>query len=154
MTAQAQKYADLFLEDTKGKCKLLYLTQVGSKLYGTNNKDSDDDFKGIFVSNAGMVLLKKDIYHWTKTTGGDESKNTKDDVDFQLYSLHMFFDLLRKGETSAIELVFSVFREDTIEYIDLDFKRFILANWRLLVSKQIIHKTLGFPKSITNKYLI
>lgn len=151
MSLQAQKYTDLFLEDTKGKCKLLYLTQVGSKLYGTNNKDSDDDYKGIFVSNADMVLLKKDIYHWTKTTGNDESKNSKDDVDFQLYSLHMFFDLLRKGETSAIELVFSVFREDTIEYIDPDFKRFILTNWKLLVSKRL-DSFFGYCLGQTKKY--
>lgn len=151
MTSQSQKYVDEFLTDTNGKCKLLYLTQVGSKLYGTNNKDSDDDYKGIFVSNADLVLLKKDIYHWTKTTGVDASKNTKEDVDFQLCSLHMFFDLLRKGETSAIELVFSVFREDTIVFIDQDFKRFILTNWKLLVSKRL-DSFFGYCLGQTKKY--
>lgn len=151
MTSQSQKYVDEFLTDTNGNCKLLYLTQVGSKLYGTNNKDSDDDYKGIFVSNTDLVLLKKDIYHWTKTTGNDESKNTKDDVDFQLYSLHMFFDLLRKGETSAIELVFSVFREDTIEYIDPAFKRFIMSSWKLLVSKRL-DSFFGYCLGQTKKY--
>lgn len=152
MFPQAQKYTDLFLETNKN-CKLLYLTQVGSKLYGTNNKDSDDDYKGIFVSSTDLILLKKDLHHYTKTTGNDVSKNSSDDVDFQLYSLHMFFDLLRKGETSAIELVFSVFREDTIVYIDPEFRRFIMGSWKLLVSKRL-DSFFGYCLGQTIKYSV
>jgi len=66
--------------------KVVYLTKYGSKLYGTDNKNSDTDYKGIFIPPVNDVLLKKDKEHWTSKASN--IKNTKDDIDIQLFSLH------------------------------------------------------------------
>lgn len=93
---------------------IVYETHFGSKLYGTNTPESDTDIKGIFIPSLQDVLLKKDLDHLNHSTGDKHSKNTKDDVDREYWSLYKFLNLLEKGETGAIDLLFSMFREDTI----------------------------------------
>lgn len=89
-------------------CTVIYLATSGSKLYGTDSPTSDTDYKGIFITNKNDLILKKDLEHWTYETGNDKSKNTKEDVDLQLWSLHKFMHLLIKGDTGALDLLFSM----------------------------------------------
>lgn len=131
--------------------RLLYVFYSGSKLYGTDSETSDVDYKGVYVAKEDILCLKKDLEHFTYSSGSDETKNGSEDIDIQLYSLHMFFDLLRKGETSAIEIVFSVFREDNIIFIDDEFKKFIKENYKLLVSKKL-DSFFGYCLGQTKKY--
>ena len=90
----------------KGKGRLLYLTEFGSHLYGTNTGSSDFDYKGLFLPSKKNLLLQNKCNSLTFTTGGD-GKNTSDDVDIQLWSVHYWLELLRKGDTNAIDLLFS-----------------------------------------------
>ena len=71
--------------------KTLLKCIFGSHLYGTNTKDSDKDFKGIELPCTEDILLGK-IFRTKKLgTGNDNSKNTKDDLDYDIYSLHYAF---------------------------------------------------------------
>ena len=94
--------------------RLIYLTHFGSRLYGTDSHNSDTDLKGIFIPSREDVLLKRDKDSFNFSTGDRNSKNTSDDIDIELWSIYKFFGLLKKGETGALDLLFSMFRYDTI----------------------------------------
>ena len=88
--------------------EVVYLIKSGSQLYGTNSKDSDTDYLGLFVPSITAVLLKKDPEHLVVTTGLANSKNSAEDIDIQLWSIYKFLNLVKKGETSALDLLFSL----------------------------------------------
>ena len=128
--------------------KVLYLTKYGSKLYGTDNKNSDTDYKGIFISSIDDILLKKDKEHWTSKASN--IKNTKDDVDIQLFSLHKFFDLLKKGETGALDLLFSMF-SPSIVYKDELFVDSIKMYYKEFLNRRL-HSFTGYSVGQAKRY--
>lgn len=77
----------------------------GSHMYGTNTKDSDVDYKGIFMPSAKDFWTGDYPKHINKSTGNDRSKNSSDDVDEELFSLPRFFELACSGEMFAIDML-------------------------------------------------
>ena len=89
------------------KDDIVVLMPFGSHLYGTATKDSDEDYKGVFLPTAYEVLLGRIPRHRsfnTKSKGSDE-KNTRDDADIELYSIHYFIKLACGGETAALDML-------------------------------------------------
>ena len=123
--------------------RVVYVTQYGSKLYGTDNPNSDTDYKGIFIPNRDVVLLKKDIEHYNFNSNNDNTKNGKDDIDLQLFSIYKWFTLLKKGETGAMDILFSLFREDSQIYLDPEFATVIKENYQRFYNKNL-HSFLGY----------
>jgi hypothetical protein len=81
--------------------------EFGSTLYGTDTPESDIDFKGIYLPTREQILLNKipkSVSYKTKTDKKDQ-KNSKDDIDCQVFSLHYFLELAAKGETAAIDML-------------------------------------------------
>ncbi len=95
---------------------LLYLTEFGSVLYGTNTPSSDTDLKGIYLPSIKSCLLKQAPEAITHATADKTTRNTANDVDITLYSITCYIDLLFKGEVGAIDILFSLFRDDTQHY--------------------------------------
>ena len=95
--------------------KLLYLTKFGSHLYGTDSPESDVDYKGIFLPNKKDMLLGRKVKSLNYKTGNGNTKNTKEDTDIDLWSIQYFFELLGKGETNAVDLVYSFTNPDCVE---------------------------------------
>ena len=124
-------------------CKVVYVTQYGSKLYGTDNPNSDTDYKGIFIPNKNDVLLKRDIEHFNFNSNDENSKNSKDDIDLQLFSIYKFFNLLKKGETGAMDILFSMFREDTQVYNDKEFTSIMMENYKKFYNRNL-HSFIGY----------
>jgi hypothetical protein len=86
--------------------KTIVKMKFGSHLYGTDTPNSDTDYKGVFMPSADQVLLgriPKSINEQTKR--GSETKNTADDVDTEIYSLHYFIHLACEGETVALDML-------------------------------------------------
>lgn len=86
--------------------KTIVKMHFGSHLYGTNVPDSDMDFKGVFLPSARDILLgriPKSKVQNSKT--GSATKNSKYDVDLEMYSLHYFLELACKGETVALDML-------------------------------------------------
>ena len=81
--------------------------KFGSHLYGTSTPESDNDFKGVFLPTKEEILLNKiEKSDRTGTTKPDSvEKNTKDDVDIELYSLHYFIELALEGQTVALDML-------------------------------------------------
>lgn len=85
--------------------KTIVKTLYGSKLYGTDTEDSDTDIKGIYMPTKRQIYLNNIPEFIHTSTSNKESKNTKNDVDVEFYSLHHFFKLACKGDTSAIDIL-------------------------------------------------
>ena len=126
--------ADKIIAKLPQDYKLIYFSVYGSKLYGTDNELSDTDYKGIFLPSVQDILLKKykDVIKFN--SNNTNTKNQKEDTDIELYSIYKFLELIKKGETGAVDLLFSMFREDTVLYITKetqyikDIYKFLLSN--------------------------
>ena len=129
--------------EKKYNYQVIYVTKYGSKLYGTDNPNSDTDYKGIFIPNHDSVLLKHDLEHFNFNSNNDNTKNDKDDIDLQLFSIYKFFSLLKKGETGAIDILFSLFREDTQVHNNKEITSILKENYQRFYNKNL-HSFLGY----------
>lgn len=80
--------------------------KFGSHLYGTDTPSSDTDFKGVFMPSREQILLgeiPKSLNE--KTNKNSNTKNTAEDVDIEIYSLHYFLKLACDGETVALDML-------------------------------------------------
>jgi len=135
----------------KNEHELLYLTKHGSHLYGTNTPSSDHDFKGIFLPNINNVILgkRKDSLSF-KTNKND--RNTKDDVDLELYSLQFWVNtLVKNGETEGIELLYSHTNRDAVLFINPKMEE-ILFNKTILFNPKNCQAFIGFAISHAKTY--
>lgn len=131
--------------------KVIYLTISGSKLYGTDNPNSDTDYKGIFIPNKLDVLLKRDISHIDKSSNKTNIKNSKDDVDISLHSIHTFLNLLKKSETGAVDLLFSMWSEETIVFQNCDIINHIKSFYKKILNKNM-KSFIGYALGQTKKF--
>ena len=101
--------------------------KFGSELYGTNTVNSDTDIKGIYLPTAREIVLgnyKKTIS--TSRKKEDKERNTKDDVDTEIFSLDRYLELLMSGQTVALDMLFSPEFQST--RIKSDLSGFTLGN--------------------------
>ena len=96
--------------------EVLYLAYSGSHLYQTNIETSDMDITGIFLNDLDSLLMQRRKDDIDLSTNKENTKNTKDDIDIKLISLHQWIKNLRRGEVNAIELMFSMFYIGNIIY--------------------------------------
>jgi len=78
----------------------------GSHLYGTDTPSSDKDYKGVFLPTKREMYLgqtPKSISCNTKSHS--HAKNTSSDTDREFYSIQYFFELAKKGETVALDML-------------------------------------------------
>ncbi|WPK34041.1 thioredoxin [Escherichia phage AV110] len=122
----------------------------GSHLYGTSTPESDVDFKEIYIPHARDILTGNVKEHMSKNTNNTSSKNTKDDVDHELYSLKYFFKLAADGETVALDmlhtpqsLVVKSDLPDVWKYIQDNRSRFYTTNMK---------SYLGYVRKQASKY--
>lgn len=130
--------------------KTIVKTYFGSHLYGTSTPGSDVDFKEIYVPHARDILTGNVKEHMSKNTNNTSSKNTKDDVDHELYSLKYFFKLAADGETVALDmlhtppsLVVKSDLPDVWKYIQDNRSRFYTTNMK---------SYLGYVRKQASKY--
>lgn len=86
--------------------KIIVKMIFGSHLYGTSTIDSDLDYKGIFLPNKEDIILGKvpKSYNFDTKTGSAQ-KNTSNDIDTEIYSLHYFIELALEGQTVAFDML-------------------------------------------------
>lgn len=143
-----------FVEDNilKDNERLLYLTKVGSHLKGTSNNESDLDIKGVFVpSKKSLILRNKVDRYGPYSTGKDDDRNGKYDVDIELLSIHSFFNTLKKGDTNAVDILFSTTNEDTMIYND-GFEVIYDNRYKLLSSKSLRKSFIGYAYGQYKRY--
>lgn len=85
--------------------KTVIKSYFGSHLYGTSTPESDVDYKEIYIPDARQIMTDSVKNHMTMNTNDTSSRNTKDDIDHELFSLKYFLKLVSKGETVALDML-------------------------------------------------
>lgn len=128
--------------------EIIVKTIAGSHLFGTDTPSSDMDYKGVFMPSGSEILLGEYKDSISESTGSDFSKNTKDDVDTEMYSLRKFLKMLRNGDTAAIELLFT---PDSHIVEKSSVWDEIVRHRDQLVSRKI-NSLIGYARQQSNKY--
>lgn len=101
--------------------KLVYLSHFGSVLYGTNSEKSDCDLKGVFVPSVASLVKGTVSHHYRFSSGANDSKNSAEDVDIELWSLQKWLNMLAAGDTGALDLLFSVYAKHVKPLVNENF---------------------------------
>lgn len=110
--------------------------QFGSHVYGTNLPTSDLDLKAVGLPPRRDIILQKSFRTIQQSTGDDKSKNTPEDIDFEMFSLHYFMKLLTEGQTVCLDMLFTPekhWRETGL----IDIWHTLLENKYRLISKKM-----------------
>lgn len=122
--------------------------KFGSVLYGTNTPESDTDIKGVFMPDAKDIVLQRAPKNIQFHTGDSVSKNTKDDIDCDMYSLHYFLQLVAEGQVVALDMLFAP--EEMIEQTSVIWK-IIQKNRDKLICKNT-KAFVGYCRTQAAKY--
>jgi predicted nucleotidyltransferase len=126
--------------------KIIFKCIIGSKLYGTDNPDSDQDFLGVFLpSTEDLLGVQSCPSEWTenkKVSSGD--RNGKGDVDCKYYSLKRFFELAAAGQPGTRELFYVP--SDKVIITTPEWEE-IKRNSNLFLSKNGLSAFIGFAKA-------
>lgn len=132
------------------KEEIIFKTLSGSKLYGTDSINSDTDIKGVFLPEVDDLLLCKAPKHYTFTTNNSNKKNDSSDVDETYYSLQYYLELLAKGDTTALDMLFAYTNEKAILQTSPIWNN-IINNIDAFITKNM-KAYLGYCKSQCIKY--
>lgn len=106
--------------------------KFGSHLYGTDTPNSDLDFKAIYLPEARDIVLGRVKGTDSKSRPKAEcERNTKDDIDMEIFSLCRYLELLMEGQTVALDILFGYEPgpgTDIMDTIWLNRKRLITKN--------------------------
>ena len=137
--------------ENKIKGKILYISYGGSLLHGTNTKQSDLDLKGIFLPTKEELFLQNYPAVVSLTTGSKNTKNTKEDIDLELFSLPKFLELIGKFDSNIIEILFSMGTEKEI-YRDLTLDVLMEERNNLVINQP--RAFVGFALKQMSKYAV
>jgi hypothetical protein len=130
--------------------KMIYLAHSGSRLHGTSTPSSDTDVKGIYVPSLDSTIAQ-DYPGVVSINTNEEGKNSKEDIDIELFSVKEFIYLLGRGELNMIELLFSMKSE--FKLFETEASKIFLENYEgFLVNKTLAFT--GFAMKQASKYSV
>lgn len=90
------------------KRDIIHLFIGGSQLHGAKVQGYDDlDIYGCYIEPPVHILGLRDLEHFVWSTGSDRTKNTANDVDVTMYSLHRWGELIMKGNPAILHYLFA-----------------------------------------------
>ena len=114
---------------------------AGSHAYGLSTPTSDVDIRGVFALLDVGAIIDPHQYNSGKGTKFQGSIEDKEDEGY--YEFRHFLNILRQGNTNAIEILFN----DDWEYCNSFFKRVVDNKTRLLDSVRIYESLKGYMGS-------
>ena len=128
---------------------MMFKTQYGSRLYGTNGPNSDTDWKYLFLPLLKDTLLGKQVMKTKFVSPNVEDKSTQVDEDF--VPVQKFaYDFL-KGVPYAIEVAFGAFGNHAEQhFVVSDFENFVSELRSYFLTKNL-SGFLGFVNSVKGK---
>jgi hypothetical protein len=128
---------------------IIFKTVFGSQLYGTNTPESDSDYKAVGLPSAEQIILGTSPSTTNESSNTTQfRKNTKDDFDFEIFSLSKYLELGHQGQTIFYDMLFAP-QKFWIESTPI---------WEELVANkdQIINKkcgaALGYARAQAERY--
>lgn len=155
MTTESKEFAlykaEQMVNEVDGT--LLYLTIFGSTLYGTAREGkSDFDVKGIYLPSVTSSILQNVQHCLSFSTGNQKTKNTSEDIDIQIWSLQKFLlELLPKGDTNALDLLYSHTNKNCVLMIDPKMNT-IFTKCNNFISAKNIEGCVGYAINQAKKY--
>ncbi|MFW5962390.1 MAG: DNA polymerase beta superfamily protein [bacterium] len=133
---------------------LIFLTISGSQLYGMATEESDLDIKGVYLPSKHSLFLNciREGYDGLSTSMEKNTKNTSNDVDISLWSLHKFFSLLKIGDSNAYELLFAQHNGKCTLYADENYKKIYNNRKKLIGTIPLNNGFLKFAYNQSKKY--
>lgn len=130
--------------------KKILKIRSGSFLYGTNTKDSDTDYLGIYLNTKSEILGLQNSEELTENiiSKADNGKNTKDAVDCKFYELRKFCRLAINGNPTVLEILF-VNPENILEITKEGQE--LLSLKKEFISKRIYDSFMGYAFSQRRK---
>lgn len=123
---------------------LIHLFVGGSQLHGAKVSGYDDlDIYGCYIEPPERILGVLPLQHYVWSSGSATEKNTADDVDVTLYSLHRWGELIRKGNPAILHYLFA---ENALSSIDT-WQMFIGSHREQFISKRAAMQYVGFAAS-------
>jgi predicted nucleotidyltransferase len=145
-----QRFIDDFNNEFPDR-EIIFLVKAGSDFFDLSNKQSDSDYKGIYMPSPKEFYMgegKRRGYERKTQPNKKGVKNTSKDVDFTLFSITKFFKLLCSGDFNMMELLFAP--KDKIIINSQYFSYLMSIRDNLLISD--ISSFLGFVKKEYRRY--
>lgn len=131
---------------------IAYKIRTGSKMYGTDTKESDDDFAGIFIPDKDYVLGIKKIEQVELTQKLSKTKrNSKGDVDYTIYAITKFIPLAIANNPNIIEFLYA---PRNCQLFTSEYSDELIENRNWFLSKKAYHTFKGYAYSQRQKLLI
>jgi predicted nucleotidyltransferase len=131
---------------------LILKFRTGSNMYGTTTPESDEDFMGVCIPDKKFILgtyIFKQVDEGTKKSNVKRA-NTKEDVDYTIYSLPKFIHLISDANPNVLETLFA--HENCI-LVRTDLGKKLLDNRDLFLSLKIAHAFSGYSYSQRKKMI-
>lgn len=131
----------------------LFELKFGSHLYGTATPKSDLDFKAVYLPNSRQIILND--YHKTVNMSRKKAhgeRNSKDDIDIEIFSLDQFLKLFAEGQTMALDMIFAPDKMFTAKNpANWQYFQDIRDNKEKLISKNV-NAFIGYARKQAAKY--
>ncbi|MCK5608702.1 nucleotidyltransferase domain-containing protein [Candidatus Pacearchaeota archaeon] len=120
----------------------------GSRLYGTSTPESDTDYKAIYLPSIEDCILQKVKKSINEDTNKTSERNTKEDTDFETWSLQYFLKMGFAGETAILDMIHA---PDSSIIISSPEWEFIRKNRARFYSKNA-RSYIGYVRKQASKY--
>lgn len=120
--------------------KIILKTLVGSRAHGLHNKDSDYDYRGVFIQPTSEILMLGHKNHAISWIEGKEDETS--------YELSHFLQLATKSNPSVLEVLVSPAQETTLEGEEL--RNLFPYIWN---SKDVYNAFTGYSHNQRKKFI-
>lgn len=130
---------------------IIFETQFGSHVYGTNTPNSDIDYKGIYQASYSDIILnkaKESIVYNPNKIKGEGVRNKAGDVDREYKELRRFIKDAINGQTYALDMLY-VPEKFWVRKSDLWYE---LVNNRSRFLSKNMAAFIGYIRQQTGKY--
>lgn len=123
---------------------IIHIFIGGSQLHGAKVEGYDDlDIYGCYIEPPERILGVMPLEHLVWSSGSDREKNTANDVDVTMYSLHRWGELMLKGNPAIVRFLYAESEATALS----TWKTHILPHRESLLSKRAATQYLGFADS-------
>jgi len=123
---------------------LIILHVSGSRLYGTNSKDSDWDYRGITIAPKEF---------WVGLNGFDQWEYKTDEIDITIWDIRKWMRLAIKGNPNIIETLFVNQKNNEVYEPNNIFDVYIRKNWPVFLNQSLRNSFGGYAHSQYQKLL-
>lgn len=133
-----------------GDSRLIFLTEFGSVLYGTDSEISDADYVGVFIPSLSDMFTDKVEHTIRFSTGNEVSKNGNEDIDIQLFSIQHFIDTAMSGKIIAFDVLYAISNVKCVMLMTTEWNQLVARRARFINND--LTSFMSYIKEQAHKY--